>query len=96
MIMPYTSEFVYSRYRGPYLSTLSVFWMIGGLLCGGAAWLLLPLKITGVSIGGITLHTWRVFPILSARCPHVLISEKCSLQMMMYIVMALDRDTGDF
>ena len=79
MIMPYTSEFVYSRYRGPYLSTLSVFWMIGGLLCGGAAWLLLPLKITGVSIGAITLHSWRVFLILSA-IPSL-------LGALMYIVM---------
>lgn len=64
--MPYASEFVHAQYRGPYLSALSVFWMIGGLLCGGAAWLLLPLNISGISIGAVSLHSWRVFLILSA------------------------------
>ena len=66
MIMPYASEFVYSRYRGPYLSSLSIFWMIGGLLCGGTAWVLLPINITGVSIGAVSVSSWRVFLMLSA------------------------------
>ena len=66
VMFPYTSEFIHSQYRGPYLSILSIFWMVGGLLCAGTAWLLIPLPITGVSIGSLTLHSWRVFLMLSA------------------------------
>lgn len=64
--MPYTSEFIHSRYRGQYLSTLSVFWMFGGLLCGGVAWLLLPLEFEDVYFGSIAIHSWRVFLMVSA------------------------------
>ena len=40
--------------------------MFGGLLCGGVAWLLLPLNLGDVYLGSITLHSWRVFLMVSA------------------------------
>ena len=45
---------------------MASFWMFGALLCGGLAWLLLPLEISGVSIGSLEIHSWRVFLALSA------------------------------
>ena len=62
----YLSEFVQSNHRGPYLGAMSCFWMFGALLCGGLAWLLLPLEISGVYIGSLQIHSWRVFLALSA------------------------------
>lgn len=69
IIMPYCSEFVHSNYRGQYIATLSAFWMVGGLLCGGIAWLLLPLNnghFINWSIGIIRLSNWRIFLMVSA------------------------------
>ena len=66
IIPMYLSEFVHSSYRGPYLGAMAAFWMFGALLCGGLAWLLLPLEISGVSIGSLQMHSWRVFLALSA------------------------------
>ena len=66
IIPMYLTEFIHSRYRGPFLGVMGSFWMFGALLCGGLAWLLLPLEISGVSIGSLEIHSWRVFLALSA------------------------------
>ena len=66
VIMTYSSEFVRTKYRGPYMGTLSSFWMVGALLCGGVAWAILPLDINGASIGSTPFHSWRLFLLVSA------------------------------
>ncbi len=61
IIMAYNSEFIQSKYRGPYLGVLSCFWMFGALLCGGIAWVLLPLEL---SVGHV--RSWRMYLFASA------------------------------
>ena len=59
VIFPYIAEFTRNKYRGPYLGVQAFFWTFGRLVCGGFAWVILPLAISRV-------HSWRVFIALSA------------------------------
>ena len=59
VIFPYIAEFTRNKYRGPYLGVQAFFWTFGRLVCGGFAWVILPL-----SFGNI--HSWRVFIAASA------------------------------
>ena len=59
VIFPYIAEFTRNKYRGPYLGVQAFFWTFGRLVCGGFAWIILPLAISRV-------HSWRVFIALSA------------------------------
>ena len=65
VIMAYTSEFIQTKYRGPYLGVLSSFWMVGALLCGAFAWALLPFDMS-LSIGSYSVHSWRIYFLVSA------------------------------
>ena len=65
VINAYSSEFIRNRYRGPYLTTLASFWMVGALLCGVFAWIILPVQFHS-SLGSITFHSWRLYILISA------------------------------
>ena len=66
LFSPYLSEFVGSKYRGPYLNFNSTSWIIGAVLCSGLAWGFLPHQDIGLSIAGMSIHSWRVFLFLCA------------------------------
>lgn len=66
MLFPYNSEFVRNKYRGPFLSLQGLFWMVGRFLCGGLAWILIPMTSIRVSFGSFQFHSWRIFLALSA------------------------------
>ena len=59
------SEMVRNKYRGPYLGVLSMHWMLGSLLCGAFAWMIVPAEIN-LSLGSLQIHSWRVFIIVSS------------------------------
>ena len=66
VIFSYGSEFIRNKYRGPYLGIQSIFWMVGTLLCGAFAWIILPYNCVSIQIGSITFHSWRIFIAVSA------------------------------
>lgn len=66
VIFPYTTEFIRNKYRGPYLSVQSIFWMFGRLLCGAFAWAIIPRGKISLYSGKLTFHSWRLFIALSA------------------------------
>ena len=61
----YASEFVSNTYRGPFLSIQGVFWMVGQLLCGALAWIVIPQHSIDM-LGLMTIHSWRLFIAISA------------------------------
>eukprot|EP00731_Ephydatia_muelleri_P012149 Em0006g1043a len=65
VIFSYMSEMVRNKYRGPYLGVLSMHWMLGSLLCGAFAWMIVPAEIN-LSLGSLQIHSWRVFIIVSS------------------------------
>ena len=66
VVVPYTSEFIRNKYRGPYLGVLAMFWMIGRLLCGAFAWAIIPQGNIDIPLGNFTFHSWRLFIAVSA------------------------------
>ena len=66
VLFPYLSEFIRTKYRGPYLGVQSTFWMIGRLLCGAFAWIIIPQTGIDFSMGLFRFHSWRLFLIVSA------------------------------
>lgn len=63
---PYLSEFVYSRYRGSFLGIYGASWISGAVVCTAIAWAILPQEDIGLSIGTVSVHSWRVFLSLCA------------------------------
>ena len=66
VIGPYVSEFVEARYRGSYLGIYGGSWIVGAVFCGGVAWAILPHQSSGLHIGDIPVHIWRVFLFICA------------------------------
>ena len=66
VLFPYNSEFVRNKYRGPFLSLQGLFWMLGRFMCGGLAWILIPMTSIQPSFGSFRFHSWRIFLALSA------------------------------
>ena len=66
VLYPYNSEFVRNKYRGPFLSLQGLFWMLGRFMCGGLAWILIPMISIQPSFGSFRFHSWRIFLAMSA------------------------------
>ena len=66
VLFPYNSEFIRNKYRGPYLGVQSTFWMVGRLLCGAFAWMIIPVGSIHSTLGSIQFHSWRLFIAISA------------------------------
>ena len=66
VLFPYNSEFIRNKYRGPYLGVQSTFWMVGRLLCGAFAWMIIPVANIHTSFGSYQFHSWRLFLAVSA------------------------------
>ena len=66
VIFSYMSEFIRNKYRGPYLGVQATFWMLGTLLCGAIAWIIIPRQNIQIPMGDITITSWRVFIAVSA------------------------------
>ena len=58
VIIPYTSEFIRNKYRGPYLGVQAFFWMIGQLTCGMLAWAIIPIRL--FHLFGREIESWRI------------------------------------
>ena len=66
IIFSYAAEFIRNKYRGPYLAMVGAFWMVGQLLCGAVAWIILPEHSINGHLGTLTFHGWRLFIAISA------------------------------
>ena len=66
VLFPYNSEFIRNKYRGPYLGVQSTFWMVGRLLCGAFAWIIIPQGNINAPLGMIHFRSWRLFLAVSA------------------------------
>lgn len=66
VLFPYNSEFIRNKYHGPYLGVQSTFWMVGRLLCGAFAWMIIPFGNIHSTLGSIQFHSWRLFIAVSA------------------------------
>ena len=66
VLFPYNSEFIRNKYRGPYLGVQSTFWMVGRLLCGAFAWIIIPQSNINMALGTIHFRSWRLFLAVSA------------------------------
>ena len=62
VIAPYMAEFIRNKYRGPVLGISSTFWMVGRLLCGAFAWIIIPMGL----VAPFNFHSWRLFIAISA------------------------------
>lgn len=66
MMIPYATEFIWKKYRGPYFGVLTLFWTFGRMLCGAFAWAIIPQGNISVPFGNFTFHSWRLFLAVSA------------------------------
>ncbi len=64
VIVPYTSEFVRNKYRGPYLGIQAMFWTAGRVICAAFAWAIIPRET--YRFGNSEVISWRVFIAISA------------------------------
>lgn len=65
VVFTYFSEFLSTRDRGPYMVAIACCWMVGSLFTAGLAWLIIPRDIS-LSLGFITMNSWRSFAFLCA------------------------------
>jgi len=64
VIVPYTSEFIRNKYRGPYLGIQAMFWTAGRVLCASLAWAIIPRE--NFRFIGEEVISWRVFIAIAA------------------------------
>ena len=64
VIVPYTSEFIRNKFRGPYLGVQAMFWTAGRVLCAALAWAIIPRET--FRFGSNNVISWRVFIAVAA------------------------------